>query len=94
MAHRGKLGARLLRIERLLPAGCPDCRHRRDLIWIHTACEEPDGTVVDSEGAPLSCGRCGSVPEQILEIVEVVVESREDLARLYAEPLADPGVRN
>jgi hypothetical protein len=85
MAHRGKLDARLLRLERVQLAGCPDCRERRGLIWIHTSREVPDGMVVHSEGTPLPCARCGLVPEQVLEIVEVVVESREDLARLGGE---------
>jgi hypothetical protein len=31
--------------------------------------------------APLPCGRCHEVPEQLLEIIEVVIENREELAR-------------
>jgi hypothetical protein len=31
---------------------------------------------------PVACARCGEVPEQVVRIIEVVVETREDLARL------------
>jgi hypothetical protein len=41
----------------------------------------------DGAGGRLAppCERCGEVPEQVVEIVETMVETREDLARLATE---------
>jgi hypothetical protein len=44
--------------------------------------QQPDGSVVEKGEGPVTCARCGEVPEQVVRIIEVVVESREDLARL------------
>ena len=80
-----RLNARMRRLEHTLPAGCPACRHRRGLMVVRTSRQQPDGTIVRGECNPPPCPRCGQVPEQILEIVEVVVETREDLERLAAQ---------
>ena len=72
-----KLRARLQRLERnTVAAGCPACRDRRGRIVLRTATPLPDGTVVWDEDEPKPCMRCGLIPEQIIEVVEVVVEER------------------
>jgi hypothetical protein len=40
------------------------------------------GLVVDEGDGPAPGARCGDVPERVLQIVEVVVESPEDVVRL------------
>jgi hypothetical protein len=77
-----RLHNRLRRLEQQAPEGaCPACRHRRGLVALVTARELPDGSTVPERGGPEPCARCGGVPERIIQIVEVVVESREDVAR-------------
>jgi hypothetical protein len=41
--------------------------------------------VVPADGAPLPCERCGEIPEEVFEIVEVVVSSPEELERFRAD---------
>jgi hypothetical protein len=83
-----RLDARLRRLECMTSVlGCPACEDRRGRLWIRTSRQQPDGTVIHGGDAPVPCVHCGLVPEQILEIIEVVVESREDLARLDANTL-------
>jgi hypothetical protein len=47
-----------------------------------TARGSADGSLAPDQGGPAPCARCGGVPERIIQIVEVVVEGREDVARL------------
>jgi hypothetical protein len=70
-----RLRARLLKLERdgALGRGCPACRQRRSLVAL--AVRHPDGTTTWPAGAPQPCARCGRVPESLIEIVAVVVES-------------------
>jgi len=63
------------------------CRDRRGCIVLVTGRRQPDDTVAYPEGEPAPCEQCGVVPEQVIAIVETVVETREDLARLAAEGL-------
>ena len=54
----------------MLPVGMGDkgeWRVRRGTLW--------EGTVAYAAGVPQPCERCGGVPESVIEIVEVVVES-------------------
>jgi hypothetical protein len=41
------------------------------------------------KGLPPSCPECGEVPEQIVELVEVVVETRDDVERVKARQAAE-----
>jgi hypothetical protein len=82
-----KLRHRLGRLEQRLPAGCPACRHRRGLVALVTARGEPDASWGAREDEPRPCAACGEVPEQIIEIVELVIDSRSEVAR----PSADAG---
>jgi len=72
-----RLRARLERLERSkdIDRGCPACRARRGLITLVDVTTLPDGTVAYAADAPQPCERCGVVPEAVVEIVEVVVES-------------------
>ena len=76
------LRTRLQRLERLkINTGCPACRDRRGRAVFLTARQLPDGTVVPVDEEPKPCARCGQVPEQIIEIVEVIVKARTDLPK-------------
>ena len=67
------LRARLQRLERTtVVAGCPACRERRGRTVLLTARRLPDGTVPLVDGEPRPCVRCGQIPEQIIEVVEVI----------------------
>jgi hypothetical protein len=79
------LSSRLQRLEQRVGDGCPACRDRRGRVVLVTSRSLPDGTVAYPEGEPGPCEHCGVVPEQVIEIVETVVETRQDLARLEAE---------
>jgi hypothetical protein len=82
-----KLSTRLQRLEqRVGEPGCPACRERRGFNVLVNARRMPDGTVTyPDDDRPKPCEKCGEVPELIIEIVRVVVETRADLARLDAE---------
>ena len=69
---------RLQRLERNkgIDRGCPACRARRGLIAMVDATPLQDGAVAYSADLPEPCERCGAVPESVVEVVEVVVESR------------------
>ena len=56
--------------------GCTACCARRALIAMVDATPQPEGTVVHPVDVPEPCERCGVVPESVIEIAEVVVESR------------------
>jgi hypothetical protein len=87
-----RLRGRLKRLERGLAAdaGCTACRDRRGLVVLVGARQLADGSVVEEEDGPAACARCGEVPEQVLQIVEVVVEGWEDVARLKEAGLLRP----
>ena len=71
------LRARLHKLEhnKAIDRGCPACRARRGLITLVDVTTLPDGTVAYAADAPQPCERCGVVPESVIKIVEVVVES-------------------
>jgi hypothetical protein len=72
-----RLRARLQRSERDkgINRSCPACRPRRGLTAMVDVTPMPEGAVADAADAPQPCERCGVVPEPVIEIVEVVVES-------------------
>ena len=79
---------RLQRLEQSVGSsdgGCPACRDRRGGIVIVTSRSLTDGNTEPRGDWPAPCERCGEAPEQIIEIVEAVVETREDVARLAVE---------
>jgi hypothetical protein len=51
---------------------------------LRTCQELPDGSRVHERDLPSSCPACGEVPEEIVEIIEVIVETRTDMERLKA----------
>jgi hypothetical protein len=62
------------RLERkTVDAGCPACRDRRGRIVFRTARPLHDGTIGSVEDEPQPCLRCGQIPKQIIEIVEMIV---------------------
>ncbi len=80
-----RMRARLVRLERTAgAAGCPACRDRRGRVVLHCGREQRDGSVRFESPEPMPCPRCGEVPEEVVEVVEVVIEAREDLARWEA----------
>ncbi len=77
-----RIRARLVRLERAAgAAGCPACRDRRGRAVLHCGREQRDGSVRFEQPEPMPCPRCGEEPEEVVEVVEVVIETREDLAR-------------
>lgn len=77
------LRTRLHRLEgHAVARGCPACRERSGQVVLVTYRELPGGAVAPYADGPTPCPRCGEVPEQVIEVIEVVVESREDVAAL------------
>ena len=72
-----RLRARLQRLERDkgTDRSCPACRPRRGLTALVDVTPMPEGMVADAADAPMPCERRGVVPESVIEIVEVVIES-------------------
>jgi hypothetical protein len=88
-----RLNARLRRLEQIEGVGgCPACRDRRGRVAVHTYRQMADGSVRPHGDAPQPCDVCGEVPEEVIEIVEVVVSTREECQRLLADRRFD-GVR-
>jgi hypothetical protein len=80
-----RLQARLQRLERCIiveQGHCPACRDRHGRTVFVRSRQQPDGTLVPLDPELEPCARCGEVPEGIVEIVEVVVTSRSEWARL------------
>jgi hypothetical protein len=69
------LRRRLQRLEKVIHGhdGCPVCRPRCRRPVFLSVSRLADGTVVDVGERPAPCPRCGQVPEQIIEVVEMVV---------------------
>ncbi len=81
-----RIRARLARLERTAGvSGCPACGDRRGRVVLHCGREQRDGSVRFERPGPMPCPRCGEVPEEVVEVVEVVIETREDLARWAAQ---------
>jgi hypothetical protein len=81
------LATRLARLERRCPrpgSACPHCPPGGIVTYWQA---DPDSEPVLGEGqmVPAPCAHCGR-PADVLEIVHVVVESREDLARWGRSP--------
>jgi hypothetical protein len=80
-----RLHTRLQRLECRVPKSgrCPACRDRVDPVWRFCRQDAPNAMPVPKEaegdtGEP--CSACGWAPT-VTEVVEVVVRSREDVAR-------------
>ena len=86
-----RLDSRLRRLEAAVPTGCPACRDRRGRAFFRFYRQFPDGTVVPADAAPLRCERCGEVPEEVVELIEVVVSPREEWERFRADWRYDVG---
>jgi hypothetical protein len=80
-----RIAARVARLERHPGAGCPACRDRRGDLVLHVRRQKTDGTVHPVTGAPQPCGRCGQVPEEVIDVVEVIINTREERERLPPE---------
>jgi hypothetical protein len=80
-----RIRGRLARLERRVGTGCPDCRHRRGHSVLQIGRQVPDGTVRWVTEAPWPCARCGQGPEEVIEVVEVIIHSREERERLPPE---------
>ena len=72
-----RVRARLQKLEHntAIDRGCPACRARRGLTAMVDVTPMPEGMVADAADAPRPCEWCGVVPESVIEIVEIVVES-------------------
>src|SRR5437868_6127728 len=73
--HRRKSVSRLRRLEGAIPTGCPGCADRRGLYVMVDA--SPEG---QARNGPRPCERCDEVPEEIIEIKEVIVRPGDVLA--------------
>lgn len=80
-----RLHHRLRRPERVVgtPA-CPACPGRRDGHVLLISRQLLDGTVLREASYPTACDVCGALPENVIEVVEVVIEQHDDLAHLSA----------
>jgi hypothetical protein len=86
-----RLNARLRRLEATVAAaGCPAGRDRRGRVVLRTTRQSAEGKVL-SDDEPRPCGLCGEVPEEDIEIVEVVVATRDEVAAWQAGPSASCG---
>ncbi len=63
-------------------AGCPACRERRNVTVIMRGREDDAGEMAWAGEGPSPCAACGQVPEEVIEVVEQVVETR-DQARAW-----------
>jgi hypothetical protein len=81
-----RLHQRLKRLEVSVgpDPGCPICRDRRGRTVLVTSRRLPDGTTTQVAARPAPCERCRGVPERVIHIAYVVVETQEDVARLAA----------
>jgi hypothetical protein len=76
---------RLRRLEQAVGTGCPACRDRRGLVVVR---RRRQGTSL-AWLEPSPCVRCGEVPEQVLQLEEIVVTSRQE-----AKPWVTRGSRS
>lgn len=77
-----RIRAILAKLERRLGAGdCPFCRSRRRDTVLMAAEPLPSETSNALEAYPAPCPRCGNIPEQVIELAEVILdaEARPDL---------------
>jgi hypothetical protein len=71
--------------------GYPGCRDRTGRVALVGSRRLPDGTTTPEGDRPAPCERCGEIPEQIIEVVEVVVETWEDAQSALVEMEAGRG---
>ena len=73
-----RLRTRLQKLERSrLFVDCPACRHRH-IIVMRTGTQQADGSMVWDVDKPLPCTHCGTIPEQIIEVILSVVDERSN----------------
>jgi hypothetical protein len=71
---------RLLRLgRRLRPGLCPECRGRHGGVVLVSAGQPRGDLGAAADGAPGPCGRCGAVPELVVEVAEEVVGDGVDV---------------
>jgi hypothetical protein len=76
---------RLQYLEQRVPeTGCPACRDRFGRVVLVTTRQLADGTMLPTTKMPEPCSLCGQLPEEIIKIVEVVVETREQANEINA----------
>jgi hypothetical protein len=80
-----RLDHRLRRLEAAVLTGCTGCRDRLGSTLLHIRQQNPDGTLRSVSGEPRPCQRCGKVPEDVVELIEVVVPTREELERFRSD---------
>jgi hypothetical protein len=87
-----RLNHRLIRLEQKVGVDprCPACRERCGYTMMVTARQLPDGTTARGSDRPAPCEQCGEVPEQVIEIVRPLVETRESAVRPTAENWSPP----
>ena len=69
-----RIRAILAKLERRLGVGgCPCCRSRRHDTLLVAAEPTQDEINTALEAYPDPCPRCGDIPEQVIELTEVVV---------------------
>jgi hypothetical protein len=79
------LRSRLSRLERdTAEIGCPACRDRRGSFLLRIGRQRADGTLILRGEPPRPCSRCGKVRERVVEVIEVAIETREELKRWEA----------
>jgi hypothetical protein len=71
---------RLRRLEQAVGTGCPACRDRRGQVVVRRSRRGTSLPWVD----PSPCVHCGEVPEQVLELEEILVTSREEAKQWLA----------
>ncbi len=71
----------------MLPTRCPACQDRVSEHMIVTSRARADGAPVFDGVEPRRepCPRCGRVPEPVLEVVEVVVTTREEAQKVLKQ---------
>jgi hypothetical protein len=57
------------------PPACAACAGRKGLIVLVSARRFLDGTAVPKGDQPTPCEECGTAPEFLIEVVEIVVDS-------------------
>jgi hypothetical protein len=85
-----RVRSRLDRLDqRIGPQDCPVCQDRVGRLVFTTARVLPDGSIVSGEDAPAPCTVCGKVPEMVIEVAEILVETaseaREALSLAFDE---------
>jgi hypothetical protein len=93
--ERLEVQAEQTRLQRLaegaLDTVCPSCRDRSGRMLLVTERRPADGKRLpqESQKAPEPCSQCGQVPEGIIRVAEVLVETREQADEVLSEQNVD-----